>query len=292
MPLPTAAVTVGGRWREIELENESLVLQLGRSREEVDVAQAALRCAQDGLASADHLESALRSELAEALQDRDLAQEKWTSSQRACEELAEAAQLSHSWATELGESRDAFSAESYELKRELQVAEAEASRFRALAASSEQRTGLERSSRWKAEARNEHFEAELAVVQGRLANRGTHVDLLLREKERLFVQLARRRQGEAERPMRPKSAPMVKRGSSQGGDVPGSTPSMSTAAGKSDKGRAVCETGGTLAELERKLWHAQRALERERACHEATRNALAKRLAEAEHSSAVANAGA
>merc|ERR1719190_253382 len=80
------------------------------------------------------------------------------------------------------------------LRCELEAALTEMSRLRLQAANAEISGAREQSGRCEAEAHGKHLQAELAVVEARLTNRGTHVDLLLREKERLWSQLSRARQ--------------------------------------------------------------------------------------------------
>merc|ERR1712039_759875 len=69
----------------------------------------------------------------------------------------------------------------------------EASQQHRVLASTELRAANEAAGRCRAAAEVERFRAELDAAESRLANRGTHVDLLLREKERLWGQLSRER---------------------------------------------------------------------------------------------------
>ncbi|CAE8642015.1 unnamed protein product, partial [Polarella glacialis] len=123
------------------------------------------------------------------------------SSRQSSEELSEANSAAGRRAERLGQESEAFAAACGQLRSELEASQAEASRRRSLAAGAEQSAAFERSAKGRAEARNEHLEAELAAAQCRLANRGTHVELLIRERERLWAQLERsRRRGGAEEP--------------------------------------------------------------------------------------------
>lgn len=213
---------------------------------------------------------------------------------RALEEGAEVNAGLQSRVFEISSAHDRLFAECAALQRGFRAEEEEASQLQILAARAELRASREEGGRLEAEARRDCLQVELSVAEGRLINRGTHVDLLLRDKERLWGQLARARRGtctndESKEPPstpqkddvatgRPAGASGRVRPRSAAGSAC-STPtkgphrrSPSASAGNESKTPAPQEE--RCLELERQLWHTQRALERERAGHEQAREAL------------------
>merc|ERR1711920_317696 len=156
----------------------------------------------------------------------------------------------------------------------------------------------EAAERCRARAEVERLRAELDAAESRLANRGTHVDLLLREKERLWGQLSRERKrcepkarhpanscssptSSPAKPSRPMQAPNGE-GLARSASV-GNQPRQGKGGGKSLRSNSMQTTqndhavsAAGIAELERRLWHTQRALDKERQSHEETRDALTK----------------
>eukprot|EP00931_Biecheleriopsis_adriatica_P109394 TRINITY_DN83657_c0_g1_i1.p1 TRINITY_DN83657_c0_g1~~TRINITY_DN83657_c0_g1_i1.p1 ORF type:complete len:311 (-),score=79.28 TRINITY_DN83657_c0_g1_i1:70-1002(-) len=275
-----ATIFVGGRWRKIEEENEVLQSELAESRRETAVSATALRCAEAGLEAAARTEEKLRAELSAATADATCCGQSLAASRLAFDEVSEAVALANCRAAELAQARSILSEEAAQLHQALDRAQREACGARTALAASEQRISLERSCRGKAESRGEHLEAEVAVGQNRLVAARTHVELLLREKERLWGQLARsRRQGEgietssaSRKASRPCSTGPPARSASQASLASPVKKGAPAVAVPSPKGTA--SGSPSAAELERKLWHTQKALERERASHENTRLAL------------------
>merc|ERR1712224_149687 len=175
----------------------------------------------------------------------------------------------------------------------------EASQLHAVTARAELKASREEGGRLEAETSRDCLQVELNASEGRLVNRGAHVELLLRDKERLWGQLARARRRSAnddvkdtrrrpleDAPDTPEKVAMPKRRSGYAGHTrpqssgsrSSGTPSKGHAPRASSASNLQRACGQSLddrsLELERQLWHLQRALERERAGHEQAREAL------------------
>mmetsp|Transcript_11687 Transcript_11687/g.31463 ORF Transcript_11687/g.31463 Transcript_11687/m.31463 type:complete len:353 (-) Transcript_11687:53-1111(-) len=289
-------VVFGGRWLQLEEQRDSLEARLGAYCNEATEATNAASAAKILAEAADKMSAAWRGECERATQ----CVEEYTSevshlrlalsAARACGEEAETR------ADHLGEAHEALVAEHAVRGRALDASMSEAARFRGEAADAEAHSASEAAALTKAEANCERLQAELCMATGRLANRATHVDLLLRDKERLCGQLARARQktdatsapGEtavergvapgvgARRKSATSSAGALGRGDStvivDGTTLPENHTKATTVGGV--RPMFFGKEGKAMAELTRRLWHTERALERERRAHEATKFAF------------------
>eukprot|EP00927_Polykrikos_kofoidii_P072439 TRINITY_DN68558_c0_g1_i1.p1 TRINITY_DN68558_c0_g1~~TRINITY_DN68558_c0_g1_i1.p1 ORF type:complete len:408 (+),score=70.93 TRINITY_DN68558_c0_g1_i1:85-1308(+) len=327
-------IAVGGRWRALEEENQTLAAELAAHRCEVSAATSACAAAESIVKGSEEIAAASQKECAEA---------KIEATELRCEisilrcnlnEASEAAEQSRDYSEQLEKANEILLEELFLSQEDSDVLRKQASALRASGAACEVRVRHEVDAMAVAESSCERLRAELEVMESRLANRGTHVDLLLRDKERLWTQLSRaRRQSEggggcggiaggkdhmtttkprelaidgntdssvnpnrelcdsssgngrveseakgagvrtASAPSRPskhtKKQPTAKARLSQ----PGSGDARivaGVATPAACKSRTDCKESRT-AELERKLWHLQKALEKERTAHEQTR---------------------
>lgn len=245
-------------------------------------AGSALEVCQHSLARSAEQEEALHCRLYEEAAAASQLRRALAAEEAALAEALEAGRSAWTRIGELSERGEATSAECATLQSELSRSRAETSRFRGLAASWEVQAAQEHSWWTEAEASSSRLREDLAAAESRLANRGTHVELLLREKERLWSQLSTARRqpasgGEGGR-ARPCS-PQVAQGSSDQA-ARASRPASAGAGAGTASGSAATRPAElrrdrfAVEDLERQLWHTRRALERERQSHEETREVL------------------
>eukprot|EP00928_Gymnodinium_smaydae_P051786 TRINITY_DN3540_c0_g1_i5.p1 TRINITY_DN3540_c0_g1~~TRINITY_DN3540_c0_g1_i5.p1 ORF type:complete len:338 (-),score=81.52 TRINITY_DN3540_c0_g1_i5:90-1103(-) len=329
-----ASVALGGRWRLLEEENLALRAELETRNRAIGLAESTAEHAQQGWRLAEAQAERRRAEAEAAVAEVAALRLQLSSETCKLEEAAAAHGAMSQRADELNAAREALTSEGAQLRATLGNCESAAARFRSAAAGSELKLAREEGLRCEAEASGERLRAELNVAEGRLKNRGTHVELLLREKERLWGQLSRaRKRGDATAPgsassaappgtpprnaalsdsdvassagLRSCSTPAPRRagagggyppgspgaagspsgpgspGASLGSPSPGAAKAVRNSRGPASRGGGSCVScaGGAgrcaaAMELERKAWHAQRALERERKSHEETRERL------------------
>ena len=129
----------------------------------------------------------------------------------------------------------------------------EASQFKTQLASKEQALALQSSLKKKAEAKNDLFHTELCTLESRIAKQSTHVQLLLRDKERLWSQLSRYRDGKKE------NGDVSKQDNTEVLQNAKLQQNRSKSLKRSCKVSDPCHTSNTsMAELEKKLWHTQK----------------------------------
>ena len=250
-------IAVGGRWREIEDENAQLRRDLVDSRAQLEQQEAELKASFSELEASRAEAFGLRRQEEESMVEAQRLCEALESSKKAREEVEaqnlEAARREE----ELLATKEALCLEVKKLGQGLEEANDGAFQLRAQLATKEQLLALETSLKKKAEAKNEMFHVELSTLESRYGKQSTHVQLLLREKERLWSQLSRSR--EAKPPVSEPSKPRCE------APVPRAKSFVRR------KQEPTVGAVGLVAELERKLWHTKRALDRERAAHERTK---------------------
>ena len=247
------SIAVGGRWREIEDENAQLRRDLVASQVLREQQEADLNKASEELEALKSEALDLRQQAQEKIEEAQGLCEALESSEKAREQLEKQKLEAACREEELVATQEALCLEVKTLGQSLEEAKDLAKQLRAQLATKEQHLGLEMSLKKKAEAKNEILEVELSTMETRYGKQSTHVQLLLREKERLWSQLSRsREQKPCEPPKVRCEAPVRPRP-------------------KSVRQKKQEPATGLVAELERKLWHTQKALERERAAHERTR---------------------
>mmetsp|Transcript_56147 Transcript_56147/g.159225 ORF Transcript_56147/g.159225 Transcript_56147/m.159225 type:complete len:299 (-) Transcript_56147:23-919(-) len=186
-------VAVGGRWLLLEEENGAVAAQLRESSSEAAALSAALAATRQQL-QAEHTEAgALARQRDLAVAEASENSEELASLRSAYAELATAGARAEALAEGRGEELEAAASLRCSLEQSLESSRAGAASQAERAAKTGRRLGSECEERREAEARWEALSAELATAEGHLINRGTHVDLLLRDKQRLWEQLARAR---------------------------------------------------------------------------------------------------
>lgn len=287
-------VGVGGRWRVLEEENDELSLELQTLRNEVASTRQELQVAKCGFAASASDADALRGECHETTVEVCRLRGELASVSASLWETSEARVVANGRVDQLEVARTELTEECSSIQRSFEVLREETVQQRRILASSELRAANEGAGRCRAEADIERLRAEVEAAAFRLVNRGTHVDLLLREKERLWGQLSRERkrceprakvaenttaaggtQTHAKKARAPPGSGV------EGGVRPasaGAQPRQGKGAGKMLKASHQLATSNpaasSVAELERRLWHTQRALDKERQSHEETRESL------------------
>jgi len=262
-------VAVGGRWQEIEDANHRLSRDLAVAEEDAISQKSALAKAEAALQMAASRDSSLREALEAKAAEAEALRESLVLSAQALAETSAAASIANEEVSQLTSSCSSFSFECQRLRQSLEESLAEASRTMTQLAARQQDLSLESSQKAEMAAKNLHLESELAMLQSRYTNQGTHVQLLLREKERLWTQLSRCRNTAPRSP-----AQHVEVGARPRPVNEGRKRSSSLTVKKQVEGAAAVHDARALADLERKLWHAQKALERERSQHEVTKSEL------------------
>lgn len=235
-----AAVAVDGRRREIDDEYAELRKELAACRDQharqmsvLDETSAKLR---NLFSENDSLQS-------EALRRNHVEMEEMKTSE---------AELTMR-VGDLTAAKDALTLECTSLREKLEAVHHETFQLKSQLGSKEQTLALELSLKRKAEARNEHLQSELCALESRYAKQGTHVQLLLREKERLWSQLNRSRAASDSTRKESCKEPQA--------DLPKECQAkvQTSSLRISRESSAKVRTSSAVAELERKLWHTQKA---------------------------------
>ncbi|CAE7207006.1 unnamed protein product [Symbiodinium necroappetens] len=184
-------VAVGGRWQEIEDANHRLSRDLALAEEDAVSHKLALAKAEASLRMADSRNSGLREALEAKAAEAEAFRESLVLSAQALAETSAAASIANEEVSQLTSSCSSSAFECQRLRESLEESLAEASRTMTQLAAKQQDLSLESSQKAEMAAKNLHLESELAMLQSRYSNQGTHVQLLLREKERLWTQLSR-----------------------------------------------------------------------------------------------------
>jgi len=297
-------VAFGGRWNTLQEENSVLTAEIRASQEEVSWAGVELEAARRRNREVNDEATTLQSAFYESTLTSSMLTGELATMRCALGDASEAGAAAAQRAAERKYALEALESENMTLRSDIAVAQEAASRSELLAAAAEIRAAQERSGRHEAEACAENLTAKLSASEARLANRATHVDLLLRDKERLWAQLsrARRRSAGATVGEAGVSTSRIRQGklaADRDAVVNSQSPSgtsrlryhgkptavtmgqrtvlsASSASREAQKGSAAPPGGHEreVAELQRQLWHMRRALERERVSHEQTREAL------------------
>lgn len=215
-----------------------------------------------------HQTRILRRENASKAEELNALKDSLRASTAEIAEMTLSAEVSASMIRDMNSEQDASSEKIESLRLQLEERLHEMGQLKSQLASKEQALQFESALKKKSEAKHQLCHAELCTLESRYAKQGSHVQLLLRDKERLWSQLSRCRGSES------------KEQSKQDGPVEvvkkAVDPHRNQAnrLRKSSISRKTYDQTNTLpsvTELERKLWHTQKALERERAAHEATK---------------------
>lgn len=180
------AVALGGRWAVLEEERNAFAEALMASHESQTSLSEALLEAERGCSAAKHAADSARFEAAgHALEVSEL-EVSLRSTQRF---EAAAAEQNEEWkahSAALKSESERLAEEQASLSTELAASHSELRELRSALTRVDVERGHEKAGRLAAESRIEGLRAELGSSEARLANRGTHVELLLREKERLW----------------------------------------------------------------------------------------------------------
>ena len=182
-PVPVVTVAVGGRWQEIEDANHRLSRDLAAAEEDVATQKAALAMAEASLISASSSNRSLHQTLEVKTEEAEALRESLVQSAQALAETSAAASLANEEKAQLTSSCSDLLLECQRLRQSLEDSLAEASQARSQLAARQQDLSLESSQKAEMAAKNLHLESELAMLQSRYTNQGTHVQLLLREKD-------------------------------------------------------------------------------------------------------------
>jgi len=299
MSVTCARVSLGGRWQEMEEKNVALRAELQACHGEAVQAELTLAAAESERRAAEKEADASCRRGNECAEQVLQLQSEATFLSRALAEAAEDNARIECCAQEFARSHSTAADECSALRQRSEEAEAEMSSLRRLVSEFEGCASQEQAGRREAETRCDCLQAELSLAEARLTNRGTHVDLLLRDKERLWVQLERaRRRGDGKGTKNDAMGERTKCESRNGPSTPvksrevttpgaatrrtahngtGAHPGGSQKLRSSSVTEVISKQDGRVADLERKIWHLQRALDKERAGHEQTREALLSR---------------
>eukprot|EP00928_Gymnodinium_smaydae_P051787 TRINITY_DN3540_c0_g1_i6.p1 TRINITY_DN3540_c0_g1~~TRINITY_DN3540_c0_g1_i6.p1 ORF type:complete len:341 (-),score=98.76 TRINITY_DN3540_c0_g1_i6:52-1074(-) len=173
-----ASVALGGRWRLLEEENLALRAELETRNRAIGLAESTAEHAQQGWRLAEAQAERRRAEAEAAVAEVAALRLQLSSETCKLEEAAAAHGAMSQRADELNAAREALTSEGAQLRATLGNCESAAARFRSAAAGSELKLAREEGLRCEAEASGERLRAELNVAEGRLKNRGTHVDKL------------------------------------------------------------------------------------------------------------------
>ncbi|CAE7255283.1 TTLL6 [Symbiodinium sp. CCMP2456] len=175
-------VAVGGRWQEIEDANHRLSRDLALAEEDAVSQKLALAKAEAALQMAASRNNGLREALEAKAAEAEAFRESLLLSAQALAEASAAASIANEEVSQLTSSWSSSSFECQRLRQSLEESVAEASRTMTQLAAKQQDLSLESSQKAEMAAKNLHLESELAMLQSRYSNQGTHVQLLLREK--------------------------------------------------------------------------------------------------------------
>lgn len=191
-------IAVGGRWREIEDENSELRSKLVASEQQLAVHKDMVVSVSDQLRVATSEMDSLRTENTSKADQLLSLKESLRISYAEIAEMKAQAEMSSSIIYDMNSQQDSSSEMIESLRGALEEKLHEASQFKTQLASKEQALALQSSLKKKAEAKNDLFHTELCTLESRIAKQSTHVQLLLRDKERLWSQLSRYRDGKKE----------------------------------------------------------------------------------------------
>eukprot|EP00435_Cladocopium_sp_Y103_P044250 s1015_g12.t1 len=269
--MSAVTIAVGGRWREIEDDNSDLRSKLAISEAQISMQRSELEDASEKLRCATSEMDILQRENASKAEEMNALKDSLRASKAEIAEMTISAEFSASMIGRMNSQQDASSEQIESLRLELQERFHELGQFKSQLASKEQALQLELTLKKKAEAKHQLCHAELCTLESRYAKQGSHVQLLLRDKERLWSQLARCRGSERkEQSKQDEPVEAVKKVVDPHRNQANRLRKSSTSRKNYDQTNAL----PSVTELERKLWHTQKALERERAVHEATKAAL------------------
>eukprot|EP00438_Fugacium_kawagutii_P029708 Skav204893 [mRNA] locus=scaffold1926:43080:43751:+ [translate_table: standard] len=189
--MSAVTIAVGGRWREIEEDNSKLRSRLADLEHQSLTQKDSLDHVSQKLEVTTSEMHALRMENMSKTAELHSLEESFCASTAEIAEMKATAEVSALTIRQMNSQQDASSAKIQSLRQELEEALQQACQLKVQIASKEQALALESSLRKKAEAKNQLYHAELCTLESRLAKQGTHVQLLLRDKERLWSQLSR-----------------------------------------------------------------------------------------------------
>ncbi len=248
-------IAVGGRWREIEDENSELRSKLAASEQQLAVHKDMVVNVSDQLSVATSEMDSLREENTSKADQLLSLKESLRISYAEIAEMKTQTEMSSSIIFDMNSQQDASSEMIENLRVALEEKLHEASQFKTQLASKEQALALQSSLKKKAEAKNDLFHTELCTLESRIAKQSTHVQLLLRDKERLWSQLSRYRDGKKE------NGDVSKQDNTEVLLLQNAKlqQNRSKSLKRSCKVSDPCHTSNTsMAELEKKLWHTQK----------------------------------
>lgn len=189
--MSAVTIAVGGRWREIEDDNSKLRSKLADLEHQFLMQKNLLDHVSQKLEVATSETDALRMENMSKTDELHSLEASFCASTAEIAEMKATAEVSASMICHMNSQQDASSEKIQSLRQDLEEALREACQLKVHIASKEQALALESSLKKKAEAKSQLRHAELCTLESRLAKQGTHVQLLLRDKERLWSQLSR-----------------------------------------------------------------------------------------------------
>mmetsp|Transcript_62359 Transcript_62359/g.97029 ORF Transcript_62359/g.97029 Transcript_62359/m.97029 type:complete len:335 (+) Transcript_62359:68-1072(+) len=315
----SVSVGLGGSWRALENENKRLAACLANATHEAARAEEYRQHAERAREHACKAEAVAFEERARA----EIERAEWRSEASALQKsLSESSDANTETSTKLTLSSDTCNALHTELatcQQALRKESDQAAALRAKIASAESHAAQECTALAEMTASHECVSAELHVAESRLSKRAMHVDLLLRDKERLWSQVARlrkrsdaechsfdngggqesvgrtstsRSRSASEAPQSTPSKPSPKLGRRSSGQdlqspvkggnhdsLPSAQVQLTPEKRSLRKGISSAPTDGNLdvIELQKKAWHLQKALDRERSAHEQTREEMLQR---------------
>ena len=254
--MSAVTIAVGGRWREIEDENSDLRSKLAASEALVSMQRSELEDAFEKLRCTASDMDILQRENASKTEEVNALKNSLRASTAEIEEMTASAEVSASMIRDMNSEQDASSENIESLRLQLEERLHELGQFKSQLASKEQALQFESTLKQKAEAKHQLCHAELCTLESRYAKQGSHVQLLMRDKERLWSQLARCRGSESkEQSKQDGPVEAVKK-------VVDPQRNQANRLRKSSTSRKTYDQTNTLPsviELERKLWHTQKA---------------------------------
>lgn len=254
--MSAVTIAVGGRWREIEDDNSDLRSKLAASEALVSMQRSELEDAFEKLRCTASDMDILQRENASKTEEVNALKDSLRASTAEIEEMTASAEVSASMIRDMNSEQDASSENIESLRLQLEERLHELGQFKSQLASKEQALQFESTLKQKAEAKHQLCHAELCTLESRYAKQGSHVQLLMRDKERLWSQLARCRGSESkEQSKQDGPVEAVKK-------VVDPQRNQANRLRKSSTSRKTYDQTNTLPsviELERKLWHTQKA---------------------------------
>ncbi|CAE7266060.1 hypothetical protein AK812_SmicGene10874 [Symbiodinium microadriaticum] len=272
-------VAVGGRWQEIEDANHRLSRDLALAEEDAVSHKLALAKAEAALQMADSRNSGLREALEAKAAEAEAFRESLVLSAQALAETSAAASIANEEVSQLTSSCSSSSFECQRLRESLEESMAEASRTMTQLAAKQQDLSLESSQKAEMAAKNLHLESELAMLQSRMTKlKALRLRLCARPFEFMQQVLAAALRAAEILPVEgPNSNPdavtwalklflQVEVPSRHRPASAGRKRSSSLTIKKPVEGAPAVQDARALADLERKLWHAQKARDAKGAC--------------------------